>query len=132
MKSITDKSKGLLLKPGQVPVIRYWLIDNDEYIGTLGLRKKITKKMRNREGNMGFHIRPSKRNKGYGTEILRLGLLKAKSQGLKKVYINCSEENVTSIKIIEKNGGKFIERIEIEKGEPKALRFIIPIKNNKK
>ena len=129
VKDILDKRKGVGLKPGQVPFTRYWLVDGEEYIGTLGLRKKITKKMRNREGNMGYHIKPSKRSKGYGTEVLRLGLLKAKNQGLKKVYINCSEENVASIRIIEKNGGKFIERIEIEKGAPKALKFIIPIKN---
>ena len=109
VRIIRDKSKGIGLKPGQAPVTRYWLIDNDEYIGTLGLRKKITKKIKYHEGHMGFQIRPSKRKQGYGAEVLRLGLLKAKDAGLKSVYINCSEKNVASIKIIEKNGGVFME-----------------------
>jgi len=42
---------------------------------------------------------------GYGTEILRFGLRKAKNIGLKSVYINCAKGNVASIKIIENNGG---------------------------
>lgn len=105
VKNILDKRKSVGLKAGQVPLTRYWLIHDGEYIGTLGLRHKTTKKTRDREGNMGYHIRPSKRNKGYGTEALRLGLLKAKSIGLKSVYINCLKNNIASIRIVEKNGG---------------------------
>lgn len=127
VKNIRDKRHGIGLKPEQVPVTRYWLIDKGVYIGTLGLRTKLTKKTKNYEGNIGYYIRPSQRKKGYGKEILRLGLLKAKDQGLNKVYLNCSDENKGSIKIIEANGGKLIERVKTEEGKPETLRFLVSI-----
>lgn len=109
VKTIRDKSKSKGLASGQLPFTRYWLIDGDEYIGTLRLSDNISQKMKYHEGNMGYQIRPSKRKKGYGSEILRLGLVKAKSIGLKKVYLNCSKDNIASQKIIQKNGGRLID-----------------------
>ena len=105
VQNILAKRKSAGQKSGHIPMTRYWLIDNEEYIGTLGLRHKVTKQTKDREGHVGYHIRPSKRNKGYGTEILRLGLLKAKGLGLRTIYINCAKDNTASISIIEKNGG---------------------------
>ena len=128
VKSLRDRRKGIGLKPGQVAHTRYWLIDDDEYIGSLRFNKKLTKALRKREGNIGYQIRPSKRNQGYGTEILRLGLLKAKIHGLKRVYINCGEDNIASKKTIENNGGIFIDRLKDKRGVPATLRYFILIK----
>ncbi len=108
VKAIRDKSKGIGLAPGQPPFMRYWLIEGDEYIGTLRLTVNISPKMKYREGNIGYQIRPSKRKKGYGSKILHLGLLKAKKIGLKHVHINYSKDNMASQKIIEKNGGRLV------------------------
>ena len=76
--------------------------------------------------HIGYAVKPSERKKGYGTEMLRLGLLKAKKIGIKKVIMNCNIDNLPSKKIIEKNGGRAMPRIK-EGGEFK-LRFQI---NNK-
>ena len=127
VREILDKSKGIGLGPGQVIVTRYWLIDKDDYIGTLGLRKDITPEKKNKEGNIGFQIRPSKRGMGYGTKILKLGLQKAKEVGLKSVYINCSENNTASKKIIENNGGKFLSTSKDEASGEKSLHYIIEL-----
>jgi predicted acetyltransferase len=105
INNILAKRKITGKQSGQIPFTRYWLIDGEEYIGTLGLRHKVTKQTKDYEGHIGYHIRPSKRSVGYGTEILRLGLRKAKSMGLNSLYINCAKDNAASIKIIEKNGG---------------------------
>jgi len=125
VKSIIDKADGVGLSPHQVPVIRYWLIDNDKYIGTLGLRKELTSEIIKREGNIGFQIRPSMRGKGYGTKILELGLEKAKEVGLESVYLNCSKNNTASKRIIEKNGGRLLSTsIDSVSGE-KSLHYVI-------
>ncbi|MBP6881287.1 MAG: GNAT family N-acetyltransferase [Candidatus Pacebacteria bacterium] len=127
IKAIRDKSKGKGLAPGQLPLTRYWLIDNNEYIGTLRLSGKISQKMRYREGHLGYQIRPSKRKQGYGTKILNLGLLKARNVGLKKVYINCSKDNIASQKIIERNGGRLLRLMEQENGTQSSLHYVIEL-----
>lgn len=127
VKVIRDKSKGIGLAPGQPPFTRYWLIDGDEYIGTLRLTQNISAKMKYREGNMGYQIRPSKRKKGYGTKILRLGLLKAKNLGLKKIYLNCSKNNIASQAIIEKNGGRLIGVKNQNNSDLNSLHYIVDL-----
>jgi predicted acetyltransferase len=45
------------------------------------------------------------RQKGYGNTILKLGLKKAKELGFDKLLLTCDETNISSNKIIIKNGG---------------------------
>ncbi|HON10797.1 MAG TPA: GNAT family N-acetyltransferase, partial [Chitinispirillaceae bacterium] len=60
-------------------------------------------------GHIGFSVRPCERKKGYGTEILRMGLLYAKSLGIKKVMLGCFSDNLPSARTIEKCGGILTE-----------------------
>jgi len=115
------------LKPGFVPSSDFWLIDNDEFIGRLSLRHELNEYLLKIGGNIGYEIRPSKRKQGYGKEILRLGLEKAREFGLRRVLVTCDEDNIGSKKIIEHNGGKLENALEIE-GEPvRKLRYWIEI-----
>ena len=61
--------------------------------------------MFNYGGHIGYFIRYSKWNKGYGSKMLSMTLERAKKLGLKKVLITCNDDNFASIKVIEKNGG---------------------------
>ncbi len=105
----------------------YWLVDNDVFIGTFRLNERLNDKQRKGGGNIGYEIRPSKHRQGYGTEILRLGLLKAKELGMKEILINCREDNTASRKIIENNGGVFIKSVPDESGDPNSLWYKIKI-----
>jgi predicted acetyltransferase len=78
-------------------------------------------------GHIGYEIRPVKRRQGYGTEILRLGLEKARELGLRKVLVTSDEDNIGSRKIIEHNGGIFENAIEIEGDPVQKLRYWIDI-----
>jgi len=128
LKKLKDEKNGINLKKGEVAQTTYWLVDGKKYIGRLKLRKKLNKKLSIRGGNIGYEIRPSERKKGYGTEILRLGLLKAKTLGFKSIRIDCRENNTASKKIIEANGGIFLDRIKIKGGGHASTRYIIEIK----
>jgi len=128
LRRLRDNRNGINLEKGQVAHTVYWLVDDKKFIGVLRLNKKLNKQRRTRGGNIGYAIRPSKQKKGYGTEILRLGLLKAKIQGLKKVRIDCRENNIASKKIIEANGGIFINKIKIKGKGPASLHYYINIK----
>jgi predicted acetyltransferase len=112
----SDHSKGKNLPANWVQASTFWLIDNDKFIGHTNIRHELTKKLKNYGGNIGYYIRPSERKKGYGTKILELALKKAKKIGLNKVLITCSDNNIASQKIIEKNGGKLRNKVETKDG----------------
>lgn len=104
----------------------FWLVDGDEFIGTLRLTERLSNDKRLKDnGNIGYEIRPSKQGQGYGVEILRLGLLKAREFEMKELIIECREDNIASRKIIEKNGGRFIESRVDKSGEPNLLKYVI-------
>lgn len=98
-------ARGENLSPGYVPHTDYWLIDSDEFIGRVTVRHRLTERLEKFDGHIGYDIRPSKRQQGYGTEILELVLPKVKGLGIERVLITCRESNIASRKIIEKNGG---------------------------
>lgn len=47
----------------------------------------------------------NERGKGYATRMLQLGLEKFKENDKEKILITCKDFNISSIKVIEKNGG---------------------------
>ena len=55
-------------------------------------------------GHVGGSILPSERCKGYGTEMTKLGILKAIEFGNKKIVMSCYESNTASKRMIENNG----------------------------
>ena len=69
--------------------------------------------MLNDIGSIGYAVRVSEWGKGYGSEILRLGLEIAREKGMEKVLLNINENNAPSIKICEKSGGIFQDTIKI-------------------
>ena len=103
------------------------MIDKNAFIGRLSLRHELNEFLLKIGGHIGYEIRPSRRKQGYGTEILRLGLEKAKELGLHRVLVTCDEDNIGSKKIIEHNGGKFENSIEIDGDKVKKLRYWIDL-----
>lgn len=100
-----DQAKGINMPKGYVPASGFWLIDGDDFIGTVFIRHRLTKKLSQEGGHIGYEIRPSKRKMGYGSKILALALPKARELGIDRALVTCDDDNVGSAKIIEKNGG---------------------------
>ncbi|MFA6410863.1 MAG: GNAT family N-acetyltransferase [Candidatus Buchananbacteria bacterium] len=115
IKKLNDSAKGINLPKGYVAYSTHWLIDNGEFVGKTSIRHRLTKKLRQEGGHIGYEIRPTKRRLGYGTKILKLVLPKAKKLGFGKVLLTCNDDNIGSIKIIEKNGGVFLDKILFNK-----------------
>lgn len=105
-----DRSK---LKPTYVPSYDYFLVDDDKFIGRISIRIELTPALLNYGGNIGYGINPKYWKKGYGTILLKIGLEKAKELVLQdKVLVTCDDDNVGSYKIIEKNGGILVNKVE--------------------
>jgi predicted acetyltransferase len=104
-----------------VPESVFWLVEGEAFIGRVSIRHYLNSWLLRVGGHIGYDICPSKRLLGYGTEILRLALLEARRLGVSRALITCDEDNVGSMRIIEKNGGD-LENILVVEGLPKAKR----------
>lgn len=91
----------------------YWLIEDDEFIGDMILRKNPTKEELIIGGHLSYFVSPIKRGKGYGQILLLKALEKFKEFKIDKILLTCYEDNTYSKRIIEDNGGKFIGRFNI-------------------
>lgn len=106
LKRLKENSMGIGVPNGFVPNSSFWLVrDDSEIVGVSNLRHELTPALRVEGGHIGYSVRPSLRGKGFGSEILRLTLSRAKSLGLARVLLTCGKGNVASAKVILANGG---------------------------
>ena len=99
----------------------YWLYDeeNNKILGASNLRHYLTQEGLKTWGHIGYGIRPSERNKGYATKLLKLTLIEAKNISVDKVLLGAYTGNIASWKVMEKCNGKYENTvIEEETGLP--------------
>lgn len=94
----------------RLPGYRRWLWDG-EFCGSIGLRWQ-----RGTEalppyclGHIGYAVVPWKQGRGYATRALHEVLRDAKAEGLRYVEITTAPDNAASQRVIQANGGAFIE-----------------------
>ncbi|QAY66541.1 GNAT family N-acetyltransferase [Paenibacillus protaetiae] len=106
LQSLFNQERGENLPEGWVPDSTYWLItDSNKVVGAVNIRHKLSEKLYNTGGHIGYGIRASERRKGYATKLLALALEQAKQLGIGKVLVVCDQRNAASKKTILKNGG---------------------------
>lgn len=106
------------LPPNRVGATYYWLVDDENltFIGEISIRHTLTPSLEFYGGHIGYGIRFSAWNKGYGTLMLRLALEKAKAMGLTRVLITCDDDNSASARVMEKNGFLLSDKVKNEIG----------------
>lgn len=113
---------------GSVPSNTYLAVrsSDNRIVGIIDLRHHINHPILSVwGGHMGYSVRPSEREKGYATEILRLNLQNCRDRGMEKVLITCDCHNTASEKTILANGGIFEKEVCVD-GE-KIKRFWITL-----
>ncbi|MEN1968079.1 GNAT family N-acetyltransferase [Lentibacillus sp. N15] len=89
-----------------LPSTNYFLIDDHErMVAMVDIRHELNEFLYNVGGHIGYSTRPSERNKGYATFILKEALKKCRELGIDRVLVTCDEDNVGSAKVIINNGG---------------------------
>ena len=111
VQKLTDAAAGRNLQRGSVRRSHYWLIYESEIVGFVRLRHSLPPKWGKFSGHIGYNVPPSQRKKGYGTLLLKLVLERARTHLLSRVLVTCVEGNLPLKKIIERNGGKFEDRM---------------------
>lgn len=111
------------VQDGWMPAEQYIAIDttNNTIVGMLNFRKELNEYLENYIGHIGYSIAPSRRRQGLGTIMLELALIEAKRFGLERVLVTCTDDNIASAGVIEKNGG-ILEDKRVDPGDQKLTR----------
>lgn len=102
-----NRRDGKDLPEGYVRENFYLCYEGDRLIGVFNLKFELTEFLLNYGGHIGYAVRPSERNRGLATQMLKQGLVLAKEIGLDRVLCVCDNDNYASEKVILKNGGIF-------------------------
>ncbi|WP_078394095.1 GNAT family N-acetyltransferase [Shouchella patagoniensis] len=111
-----------------VPHSTYWAVELESgtVVGVINIRHKLTDKLFETGGHIGYGIRPTARGKGYATEMLTCSFEKVRALGISRALVCCDEDNVASERVIVKNGGKQTES-KVD-GGVQVKRFWIDLK----
>ena len=85
--------------------LRYLCFDESTLVGLLSIRYNLPERLTEIYGDIGYGVRPSERNKGYASEMVRYALAVCKEQGMNQVILGCFKDNLASASTIRKNGG---------------------------
>ena len=105
LTGMQNRHTGKNLPEGYVRENFYLCYDKKVLIGVFSLKFELTEYLMNYGGHIGYAVRPSERNHGFATEILKQGLTIAKQYGFDRILCVCNEDNYASEKVILKNGG---------------------------
>lgn len=128
------KGPAIILPDGtranRIPGYHRWMWDG-EFCGSIGFRWQpgTTDLPPTCLGHIGYGVVPWKQGRGYATRALALILPEVKREGLSFVEITTDETNLASQRVIEKNGGQFVERftkLPVYGGTP-TLRYRIDL-----
>jgi predicted acetyltransferase len=95
-------------------------------VGRVSIRHALTPDLERVGGHIGYVVVPAYRRQGYATAILRQALQIARQKlGLTRVLVTCDDDNVGSIKTIEKNGGVLESIVAGPDGDKPKRRYWI-------
>ncbi|MCU1514094.1 MAG: acetyltransferase [Microbacteriaceae bacterium] len=90
-----------------VPATSLWMVNDDELVGFLQVRHRLTPFLLEQGGHIGYSVRPSERRQGYASAALTESLGVAAGLGIEQVLLVCDEENIGSRTVIERAGGVY-------------------------
>jgi ribosomal-protein-alanine N-acetyltransferase len=108
-----------------VPQTELWGIVASEYVGRIAIRHRLNEILKIMGGHIGYDTRPSYRGRGIANSMLKQALPIAKALGITEALLTCNDDNLASIRIIEKNGGELKERkLQLPNGPMKRYYWI--------
>lgn len=92
-----------------VPMTTLWWAEGDRFLARIAIRHRLTPRLERVGGNIGYDVRPGARRRGHATAMLAAALPVARSLGIDEALLTCDDTNTASRKVIEANGGRFID-----------------------
>jgi predicted acetyltransferase len=131
VRTLHLQSQGRAVPSGFVPSTEYWMVEGDLFLGRISLRHRLNASLEKFGGHIGYAVRPTERSKGYASRALALVLPKAHGLGLGEVLLTCDDTNVASIKVIEKNGGRLQDKVQLPGRPAMTRRYLISVAEEK-
>lgn len=100
-----------------------WRVSDGKLVGILQIRHDLNEHLLKVGGHIGYSVAPDERRKGYGTEMLKLGLKHCRILGLKRALVTCDKTNIASAGVIRANGGILENEVD-ESGNIKQRYWI--------
>ena len=108
LEVLAEQDHGINLPSAHhVPSTFLFAFVGSRIVGRASIRHSLNAHLERVGGHIGYVVVPEFRRKGYATTILHLSLqiARAKCGAVDRVLVTCDDDNVGSIRTIEKNGG---------------------------
>lgn len=125
LSGMQNRHTGENLPEGYVRENFYLCYEGKRLIGVFSLKFELTEFLLNYGGHIGYATRPSDRNRGLATQMLKQGLALSKEFGFERILCVCDNDNYASEKVILKNGGIFENELYDPNEEVVVKRFWI-------
>jgi len=89
---------------GRMPCSYRWILEDVRVVGGIALRHVLNERT-SHLGHLGYGIRPSARRRGLATWAAEQMLDEAREIGLDRVLLVCADDNIASVRTIERLGG---------------------------
>jgi predicted acetyltransferase len=106
LEVLAEQERGLNLAPDHVPSTFLFAFVGTRIVGRVSIRHSLNEFLERVGGHIGYAVVPEFRRRGYATMILRQSVAVAREKfGINRILLTCDDDNIGSIRTIEKNGG---------------------------
>jgi predicted acetyltransferase len=106
LEVLEEQRRGIGLSPGQVPSVFLFAFASERIVGRVSIRPSLDARFERVGGHVGYVVVPEFRRRGYAAAMLGMAIRIANAElGLQRVLVTCDDDNIASIKTIEKCGG---------------------------
>lgn len=108
--SMIESGRGVGLPEGFVPDTTFFVWNETEPVALVRVRHYLNDALRTGAGHIGYWVAPQYRDRGIGTEALRLALSYAAELVREDEYfLRVDKSNAASLRVMQKNGGRIVE-----------------------
>jgi predicted acetyltransferase len=118
LEGIEGVRSGERIPPGFVQQLELWLVEGDEYLGKVQLRREVVEP----RDHVGVAIRPSCRRRGLAIRALELARPHIVELGVNPIIVRCAAANLAACAVVSHYGGELVE--ELPDG---VFRFEVPL-----
>jgi predicted acetyltransferase len=106
LEVLTERERGIDLPPNHVPSTFLFAFVGPRIVGRASIRHSLNAFLERVGGHIGYVVVPEFRRLGYATTILHLSVQIAREKfGIRRILLTCDDDNIGSIRTIEKNAG---------------------------
>jgi predicted acetyltransferase len=106
LEVLAEREQGIgLPSPEHVPSTFLFAFAGARIVGRASIRHRLTGRLERIGGHIGYVVVPGFRRQGHATAILRSRSSSRDRLGIRRALVTCDDDNVGSIRTIEKNGG---------------------------